>query len=544
MRAHPLVPVILCLATSLALLGGPITVAHAEKTVVIDGQVPDGGADHLFIPFDLSDANIREIEIRHDDRSASNILDFGLYDPNGFRGWGGGTSEATIVSEQAASRGYVPGPLPLGRWQVVIGKAKIVDPPAVYHLEIVLRETPTLAKQNRRSYVPSAALSSEHRYYAGDLHVHSRESTDANPTLEEIAQFAKGRGLDFVAISDHNIVTQLDSFGDVQKNHPDLLFLPAIEVTTYAGHLGAIGATRFIDHKVGQPSITIDSIAAQVAAQNAILSINHPRLSLGDACIGCAWMHNLPADKIQAVEVATGGLRQGGLLFTPAAIRFWDDLLTSGQHIAALGGSDDHQAGKASGRTQSPIGDPTTLILAKELSAAALIDGIRHGRTVVKLQGPEDPMVELSSGDSVLGDTVLARSLRLVLNVKGGRGSAVRLVVDGEAQPSISVDADPFVLTSDYRPRPGTEQRIRAEAIVDGQLRTLTSHLYVQFSETGRDDLAETPSHSSLGCVQARHSMATPFAPLFGGVALLLIGCVRRLITLSAAGKRAANKRG
>ena len=90
--------------------------AVAETTLVFDGPVPEGGLDHFFVPFSVPPGT-REIEVRHDDRSEDNILDFGLDDPQGYRGWGGGTWEPAIVAEQAASRAYVPGPIVEGTWR-------------------------------------------------------------------------------------------------------------------------------------------------------------------------------------------------------------------------------------------------------------------------------------------------------------------------------------------------------------------------------------------------------------------------------------------
>jgi hypothetical protein len=87
-----------------------------------------------------------EIEVQHDDLSDDNILDWGLDDPSGFRGWGGGNSEPAVVGLTAASRSYVAGPIAAGEWRVVVGKAKLVDTPASYALTVVLRDAGTLPR--------------------------------------------------------------------------------------------------------------------------------------------------------------------------------------------------------------------------------------------------------------------------------------------------------------------------------------------------------------------------------------------------------------
>lgn len=460
-----------------------------ETKLVLDGPVPDDALDHFFIPFDVPPGTV-EIEVQHDDLSDDNILDWGLDDPAGFRGWGGGNSEPAIVGLTAASRSYLAGPITAGEWRVVVGKAKLVDTPASYALTVILRDAGTLAPQpERAAYQPFAGLGGGPRWYAGDLHVHSRESGDAKPPLAEIAALARSRGLDFIEISDHNTTSQLEFFAAAQAAEPDLLFIPGAEFTTYAGHANAIGATAWVDHKIGQPGVTIAAAAAAYAAQGALLSINHPALDLGDVCIGCAWKHEIPIE-LAAVEVATGGLDKAGKFFTDESIAFWDQLCGEGRHLAAIGGSDDHRAGVDLGTFDSPVGDPTTMIFADELSTPALLAGIAAGRTVVKLQGPGDPMVELLSDNVELGDTITTDdAVTFSATVTGApAGSSVRFVRNGQAMPPIAIVDDPFVATVEAVPPAEGEDRWRAEVIVDGKPRTITSHLWL------REDPNTTPT--------------------------------------------------
>ena len=60
-----------------------------EIRIPMRGEVPSGMETHFFLPFDVPEG-VAEIEVRHSDLSSENILDWGLDDPNGFRGWGGG----------------------------------------------------------------------------------------------------------------------------------------------------------------------------------------------------------------------------------------------------------------------------------------------------------------------------------------------------------------------------------------------------------------------------------------------------------------------
>jgi hypothetical protein len=450
----------------------PVAALAADPPpLVLEGDVPASAPEvrHFFLDFEVP-PGISEIEIAHDDLSEANILDWGLDAPEGFRGWGGGNRENAVVAVTAASRSYLPGPITPGTWRVVVGKAKINEPPGRYRVEITMRETQTLAPQpERQPYAPAAEVAPGPRWFAGDFHVHSRESGDADPTLDAVAVFAESRGLDFVMLSEHNTVSQLELYAATQAAHPELLLVPGAEVTTYAGHFNAIGATAFVEHRIGLPDTSIAETAAGVHAQGALVSINHPALALGDACIGCAWTHDLAAEQIDAVEIGTGDILKPGGAFNDRAVEFWESLCVANTCPAALGGSDDHGGGQDMGALDSPIGAPTTLVFAESLTVEGLIAGVRAGDTVVKLHGPDDPMIDFwpPAADE-------PRALRATIT--GGMGFDARWVRDGVAGERVTIDADPFTLTGTLDAAPGVSTRLRVEVLQGNRRRTVTSH--------------------------------------------------------------------
>jgi hypothetical protein len=403
---------------------------------------------------------------------------------------------------------------------VLIGKARVEETPADYTLEVVLRDEVTAEPQARTPYA-EASLSDEARWYAGDLHVHSHESGDARPLLPEIATFARGRGLDFVVISDHNVHTALDFFGDAQAQHPDLLLVPGVEFTTYAGHANGIGATAWVDFRVGDTT-TIDDAAAAFAEQGALFAVNHPVLELGGLCIGCAWEQPLDASLIDAVELTNGGgLQPFGQTFIDAAMAYWDMLCDQGHHVAPIGGSDDHKAGVDLNGFQSPIGDGTTMVQAEFLSPSAIVEGIRQGRTVVKLQGPGDPMVDFDAPGRQ-ADTVRGTTVELTATVTGAAGQSMRLVVDGVPEAALDISDDPHVQQWTVETPASGQTRYRVEVLVDGSLRTVTSHLWLEHGEdpepsetsTGADEPPTTSGPSEGSTSDAPGSSSSSDGPV------------------------------
>jgi predicted metal-dependent phosphoesterase TrpH len=66
-----------------------------------------------------------------------------------------------------------------------------------------------------------------------DLHVHTHYSVDSLITPKDIAFYAKKRGLDGVAITDHN---RIDGALKIARE-VDILIIPGIEVTSLDGHI-------------------------------------------------------------------------------------------------------------------------------------------------------------------------------------------------------------------------------------------------------------------------------------------------------------------
>ncbi|MCR9161857.1 MAG: CehA/McbA family metallohydrolase [Nannocystaceae bacterium] len=458
----------------------------AETSIVLDGTLPDDESAYVLVPFEVPESTL-EIEVRHAALDRSNVLDWGLLGPDGFRGWGGGNAEDVLVGADYASRSYRPGPIETGTWHVLIGKARIDQAPAAYALEVLLRDEVTGTPRTRAPYV-APVLQDAPGWYAGDVHVHSLESGDARPDLLEIGAFAAEVGLDFVVISDHNVHTALDFFNEVHDAGPGVLFVPGVEFTTYAGHANGLGATEWVDFRVGDTTAINDAVSAY-HEQGALFVLNHPTLDLGPLCIGCTWQHALDPAEIDAVELTVAGSLSGG--FVASAIEAWDALCDQGVHVTPVGGSDDHKAGVDLSQFQSPIGQGTTVVEADALSAAAIVAGIRRGRTVVMLDGPGDPMVVFDAPGRE-GDTVRGEAVDLVASITGAQGETARLVVNGEPSNSMSVDGDPFEMTWTVDAPAQGQDRYRVEVLVDGQLRTITSHLWVEFE-------AEPAAGSSSG---------------------------------------------
>ncbi len=216
------------------------------------------------------------------------VLDLGLEGPGGYVGWSGGARRTFVVSERWSTPGYLPMPMTGGEWHVLLGLHRVHRDGVVARLEVravtaadVARhraaephEVPPARRAPRARRLPE--LDGKH-WLAGDLHAHTTHSDGALP-LTGLAALAVSRGLDFLAVTDHNTTSHHAHLPSVGRSH-GITLVPGQEVTRDTGHANAFGDIGFVDFRMPQAGW-----GAQVAARGGVLSVNHPLAA------DCAWL--------------------------------------------------------------------------------------------------------------------------------------------------------------------------------------------------------------------------------------------------------------
>jgi predicted metal-dependent phosphoesterase TrpH len=101
-----------------------------------------------------------------------------------------------------------------------------------------------------------------------DLHVHTCYSPDAITSLKEVIVYSKKRGLDGVAITDHDTLA-----GAFKLQNSELTVIPGIEITTIHGHLLALNITTPIP-----PKLDINETIKRIHEAGGIAVAPHPTL--------------------------------------------------------------------------------------------------------------------------------------------------------------------------------------------------------------------------------------------------------------------------
>lgn len=439
--------------------GGPAP-APAPQTIVLSGDLT--GADHqsyLELPF-IVPPGVTAITIELDyDRSNRTVVDMGLRDPDGQRGWSGGNKSTFTVSETEATPSYMRGAIQPGAWRLVLGVPNIREgQTSHYEATVTLTSESARSGTGQRADAPTngAVLSREAGWRRGDFHTHTGHSdgacddgsgTRAPCPLARTAEAAREAGLDFVAITDHNTLSHRGPMLELQNSLPGLLLVPGTEITTFHGHANAIGLSEPLEFQLG--SARLPSVAAlldNVAAQHAFLSINHPRQPSGEVCMGCGWSAaETNWSRVDAIEIVNGAsLRVSGAEGPTSGIPLWDDLLRQGHRITAIGGSDNHDATDRLGARQSPVGKPTTVVWANELSESGLIEGVRSGRVFIDLTRTPGALLD-ARGRSQSGEVHMGG----VLALAPGEQGLFRASVEGVQGGGVHIASHKLVVEAD-----------------------------------------------------------------------------------------------
>lgn len=185
-----------------------------------------------------------------------------------------------------------------------------------------------------------------------DLHVHTRYSYDSTITLDEIVAYSQKRGLDGVAITDHDVVE--GALKLVQKVK-ELVVIPGVEVTTSRGHVLALNITRPIPTELS-PLETIQMIHEA----GGIAVAAHPTVFYK----GLRGQVNSNFDAVEVVNASAFPFFLSTYLSRKLALRL---------DLPQTAGSDAHYA--------SEIGFAYTVVDA-EPEVDELVHAIRNGATV------------------------------------------------------------------------------------------------------------------------------------------------------------------
>jgi len=182
-----------------------------------------------------------------------------------------------------------------------------------------------------------------------DLHVHTKCSQDAFTDPDIIPRIVKRRGLDGIAVTEHDMLSSYRS--------EEILVVPGIEVSSRDGHIVALGICDAVPR-----GLSADHTIELLRGQNCVIVVPHP-YDISSPSVDPLHLRN-SVDGIETVN--------------SAMIPFWLAKRRSEKAAKVLGvsmvaGSDSH--------IPSTIGDAYTLLDVSSPSVEGILESIRSGKT-------------------------------------------------------------------------------------------------------------------------------------------------------------------
>ena len=459
-------------------VGPTRTPAGAHQQTQTASRVVGGAGQYVEFPFTVPPGTAR-IDVRLDKDNPSASLGVGLFDQRGagyqspgFRGIYGTERSSFFVAPDAASQSFLPGPIGAGTWTVLVPVFQAPTPTAV---TVTFTTTPGPSVPPTRPGPEVGTVVDAPGWYRGDLHCHTPESSDAwaSGTALHPADWARtcrDIRLDFVALTDHNVVSQNRQLA--RDAGEGVLLMPGEEMTNwFHGHatVSGIEVGQWLDWRQspwGAPLPTaartesgrparIQDFLRLAEEMGAYVAAAHPLAgSLGWQFLAEA--QTIPSARTPGFEVWNGQFQPDDEL----ALRTWDGMLARGFRVWANGGSDLHGVDNDAG---SIAGTPTTVVYASALSKPAVVAALKAGRSFVtrRPDGVECYLTGRSTdgrqhtylGGTVYGDV----GDPVVVSARVRRAGGMRLTFISGAAPvsTIPLDDDDATVTTTVPIPPG-----------------------------------------------------------------------------------------
>ena len=180
-----------------------------------------------------------------------------------------------------------------------------------------------------------------------DMHVHTVGSADAHTIRADLPSIIKARGIDGVAITEHN---------NFDPPKLDTLILPGLEISSSEGHIVALGIRESIPAR-----LPADETIQLIHSQDGIAIIPHPYDPVS-RCIKIARLKTRP-DAVETVNSDALSFYISNWLARRDAVKF---------KLPQIGGSDSH--------IPQTIGDAYTIVDSDSTSVKDILDAIRAGK--------------------------------------------------------------------------------------------------------------------------------------------------------------------
>ena len=218
------------------------------------------------------------------------------------------------------------------------------------------------------------------RWYKGNLHSHTLNS-DGDSTPDEVVRWYREHGYDFLVLSDHNFITEVDGVNAVQGAPGRFLVVRGEEVTGRVGdkpiHVNGFDLRSLVDPPNASTVVTmVQGMVDRIRAASGVPSVNHPNFGWAISADELAGVERTRLFELYNGHPTVNNHGGGGV---PGLEEVWDRLLSSGKLIYGIAVDDAHHFKRPWDPTASSPGHGWVYVRSTALEPRPLVEALERG---------------------------------------------------------------------------------------------------------------------------------------------------------------------
>lgn len=227
---------------------------------------------------------------------------------------------------------------------------------------------------------PSAQESQTLRWYKGNTHTHTINS-DGDSTPDEVVRWYRERGYNFLVLSDHNYLTEVEGLNAVFGAANKFIVIKGEEVSDKFQekpiHLNGLNIKQVVEPQRGDSvASVIQNNVNAIRKVEGVPHVNHPNFHWAIGANDLKTIKNLRLFEVYNGHPQVNNLGGGGM---PGLEAIWDDILSAGMVLYGIAVDDAHNFKTPGDKTKSTPGHGWVMVRAASLGAGEILRALEQG---------------------------------------------------------------------------------------------------------------------------------------------------------------------
>ncbi|MGH9459431.1 MAG: CehA/McbA family metallohydrolase [Thermoanaerobaculia bacterium] len=225
-----------------------------------------------------------------------------------------------------------------------------------------------------------AAQEAPLRWWRGNTHTHTINS-DGDSTPEEVVRWYREHGYNFLVLTDHNYLTEVDGLNAVHGAEGKFIVIRGEEVSDWFGdepiHVNGLDLQELVEPQGGDSVVeTVQRNVDAIRAAEGVPHINHPNFSWA---IGPEDLARVERTKLFEIFNGHPLVNNRGGPERPGLEEVWDILLTNGKLLYGIAVDDAHHFKRPWDPNASKPGQGWIVVRSAKLEADAILGALERG---------------------------------------------------------------------------------------------------------------------------------------------------------------------